>query len=96
MTGPASTWITERFQTHDPDELAEYFARHNATVMRKVMPLGPRTDFRISRNEMDLGRVRLAQTKSTSLRFYVETLPSSRLSVTLSEQGQSLISDGKS
>jgi AraC-like DNA-binding protein len=96
MTGAASAWITERVQTRDPDGLLEYLARHNGTLMRKIIPLGRNSDFRFSRNEMNLGRVRLTQSTSTSARFYGEMLPSSLLTVVLSERGQSLMNDGRS
>jgi AraC-like DNA-binding protein len=96
VTGPASSWITERFQTRDPDELLGYFYRHNGTPTRKIMPLGRNVDFRFCRDEMHFGRLRLAQSKSTSVRICGETLSTSLLTVILSEQGQSLISDGRS
>ena len=96
MTDPPSSWITERFQTRDPDELLEYFYRHNGTPTRRIIPLGRNADFRFCRDEMHLGRLRLAQSKSTPVRISGETLSSSLLTVILSEQGQSLISDGRS
>jgi AraC-like DNA-binding protein len=96
MTEPASRWITERFETRDPDEYIEFSNRHYGTLTRQVIPLGRNADFRLRRNEMHLGRVRLARSVCTSARFYGETLPSSLLTVFLSQHGRSLISDGKS
>src|SRR6476620_255401 len=94
-TGSASAWITERFETRDPDELLDYFYCHNGTPTRKITPLGRSSNFRFCRNEMHLGRLRLAQSISTSVRIYGQTLASSLLTVILSERGHSLISDGR-
>jgi AraC-like DNA-binding protein len=91
-TGLASAWITERFRTCDPDELAEYLNRYYDIVTRKIVPLGRNAEFRLCRNEMHLGRVRLAQTTNTSHRYYARAQPSSILSVVVSERGQSLLS----
>jgi AraC-like DNA-binding protein len=95
MTEPESSWITERFETRDPDELLDYFYCHNGTPTRKITPLGRSSNFRFCRNEMHLGRLRLAQSISTSVRIYGQTLASSLLTVILSERGHSLISDGR-
>jgi AraC-like DNA-binding protein len=92
-TGSASAWITEHFETRDPDELLAYLNRHRGTLTRKITPLGRTSDFRLCRDDIHLGRVRLARSRSTSGRFYVETLPSSLLTVFLSERGQFLMSD---
>src|SRR5262245_15727956 len=93
VTGTAPSWLTERFETRDPDELLAYLSRHHGTLTRKITPLGRTSDFRLCRNDIHLGRIRLTQSRSTSARFYVETLPSSLLTVFLSERGQFLISD---
>jgi AraC-like DNA-binding protein len=74
-----------------PDELAEYLNRYYDIATRKIVPLGRNAEFRLCRNEMHLGRVRLAQTTNTSHRYYARAQPSSILSVVVSERGQSLL-----
>jgi hypothetical protein len=91
VTGSASAWITERFETRDPDELLAYLSRNYDIVTRKIVPLSRNAEFRLCRNEMHLGRVRLAQTTNTSHRYYARAQPSSILSVVISERGQSLL-----
>jgi AraC-like DNA-binding protein len=94
VTGPESSWITEQFETRDPDELLGYLNRHTGTSFRKITPLGRKCDFRFSRNEMNFGRLRLTEAFSSSVRFYGPGSPT-RLSLIVSKRGQSLIKVGK-
>src|SRR5262249_16221976 len=68
--------------------------QHTTTEFRRITPLGRESDFRFSRNETDLGRVRLAQSMSGPARFYGPGSPT-RLSLIVSEQGQTIIRVGR-
>jgi len=92
--GPPAPCKSERFQTSDPDELLGYLNQHTTTDFRRITPVGRHSDFRFSRNEIDLGRVRLAHSMSGSARFYGPGSPT-RLSLIVAEQGQTIIKVGR-
>jgi AraC-like DNA-binding protein len=92
----APSWITERFQTRDADVLLEHLNRDTGASIRKIMPLGRTADFHMSRNEMDLGRIRLAQSLTSSVRMDFPGPKSNCQTVIVSERGQSLINNGRS
>src|SRR4051812_27898499 len=82
------TWSLPTFSTKDPDELAGFLNNQNRTSVRDVTPVKRTSRFSFIRSEMDLGRVHLVQSKSTSVQIH--TVNSSMLTVVLSEQGGSL------
>jgi AraC-like DNA-binding protein len=85
--GRPSAWQVKTFRTHDPDEALAYLSRDTYHVVSRIV-LDRRSAFAFSRTELDLGRLRIIQAKSTSLQM---NFTPSLLSLTVSERGQSLI-----
>jgi AraC-like DNA-binding protein len=83
-----SCWETTAILTKEPQELLDHLNRHTRTALEKIDPIGRDCNFTFSRVEVDLGRVRLAEARSTSV--HMQGQASSLMTVIVSEQGQSL------
>ena len=81
------SWETTSILTGEPRELLAHLNQHTRTGLEKIDAIG-RGRFSFSRVEVDLGRVRLAEARSTSVNM--QGRASSLVTVIVSEQGQSL------
>jgi AraC-like DNA-binding protein len=83
------SWETTAILTKEPQELLDHLNRHTRTALERIDPTDRGGKFSFSRIEVDLGRVRLAEARSTSV--YMQGQASSLMTVIVSEQGHSLL-----
>jgi len=83
------SWETTAILTKEPQELLDHLNRHTRTALERIDPTDRGGRFSFSRVEVDLGRVRLAEARSTSV--HMSGQASSLMTVIVSEQGQSLL-----
>jgi AraC-like DNA-binding protein len=87
-TTGSACWETTAILTREPEELLDHLNRHTRTALEKIDPIDNGGKFSFSRIEVDLGRVRLAEARSTSV--HMSGQASSLMTVIVSEQGQSV------
>jgi AraC-like DNA-binding protein len=83
-----SSWRKKVFTTSDPDELADHFRTEAFQSVDRIVPLDGKVPFAFTRAEVDFGRIRLTQGKSTAFRMVGH---STCLSLTISETGSCIV-----
>jgi AraC-like DNA-binding protein len=84
----ASSWPKKVFTTSDPDELAHHFRTEASHTVDRIVPIDSKVPFAFTRAEVDFGRIRLTQGKSTAFRMVGH---STCLSLTISEAGSCIV-----
>jgi AraC-like DNA-binding protein len=86
--GKATAWRNKVFETLDVDELVHHLNTHTHHKVSRVTPLQRGDAFSFTRIAMDLGRIQLAQGRSTALHMEAEA---TCLTFVVSETGRSVI-----
>jgi AraC-like DNA-binding protein len=84
----ASPWPKKVFTTSDPDELAHHFNTNASVTVDRIVPLDSKVPFAFTRAEIDFGRIRLTQGKSTA--FHMVGY-STCLTLNISEAGSCIV-----
>ncbi len=88
LPGATSSWAKKVFTTSDPDELAHHFNGEASVTVDRIVPLDSKVPFAFTRAEIDFGRIRLTQGKSTA--FHMVGY-STCLTLNISEAGSCII-----
>src|SRR5262245_15626595 len=86
--GNATPWRRKVFTTSDPDELAHHFNTKASATVERIVPLDSKIPFAFTRAEIDFGRIRLTQGKSTAFHMVGH---STCLTLNISETGSCIV-----
>src|SRR5262245_55785346 len=86
--GNATPWRRKVFTTSDPDELAHHFNTKASATVERIVPLDSKIPFAFTRAEIDFGRIRLTQGKSTAFHMVGH---STCLTLNIAEAGSCII-----
>jgi AraC-like DNA-binding protein len=84
----ASSWPKKVFTTSDPDELVDHFNTKASVTVDRIVPLDSKVPFAFTRAEIDFGRIRLTQGKSTAFHMVGH---STCLTLNISEAGSCVV-----
>jgi AraC-like DNA-binding protein len=84
----ASPWPKKVFTTSDPDELVHHFNTEAFNSVARIDPLDSKVPFAFTRAEIDFGRIRLTQGKSTAFHMVGHA---TCLTLTVSEAGSCVV-----
>src|SRR5262245_56105254 len=86
--GNATPWRRKLLTTSEPDKLAQHFNTKASSTVERIVPLDSNIPFAFTRAEIDFGRIRLTQGKSTAFHMVGH---STCLTLNISETGSCIV-----